>query len=235
MDWGLREWVNLGLIVPFRNSRATGRIEADVDGLGDIGLSGRFALTDPDRSAWKVAALGLVSLPTGEVEDDPARLEENVVLGVGAISLGGAVEAIHDWPRAGSLYFRAMGVEPTGTSDEGVRFGGSLSILSGFGRPFVTAGRSRWAVSAAIGWTEVDRTEGEEIESRGGRQATVTGGLLFPLAKELDISLGAQRLVDVDLHGDQLAARWSGFLGLRWLWDTGSPIRRPPVNRVDVS
>lgn len=71
----------------FSRCARTSRVEADDQGLGDIGLSARFTLTDPHRGPLRVNALTLISLPSGKVET--GFLDENIVLGVGAISVHG--------------------------------------------------------------------------------------------------------------------------------------------------
>ena len=215
VDYGLTERTNLGILIPYRDSRSRGRVEGQVEGLGDIGLSARFALTDPHRSALKVSGLTLVSLPTGKVET--AFLDQNIVLGVGAVALGAGFELIRDWPPGGSVFLRALGSKPTGPSDAGIRFGGSLSASAGYGRPFVSGNRIRWALSGAVVWNEADREGDLTVPDRGGRLAMATAGLSFPAGSDLEISVGAQRLVSADLRGDQLAPRWSGFAGIRWM------------------
>ena len=224
LDYGLRERINLGLLIPYRSSRVTGMVEGELDGLGDIGFSARFGVTDPDRAKWKLAALGLVTFPTGEVET--ALLDQNIALGVGAISLGGGLELTRDWPKIGSLLLRTLGGKPTGASDDGVRFGGTLSLAASYGRAFRQAGRARWALSSAVSWTEPDTLGDETIDNRGGRLITGTLGFLIPISKSWETSIGITRLLDADVHGDQLVGRWSGFLGFRWLWER--PLK-PPV------
>jgi hypothetical protein len=189
-------------------------VAGEVEGLGDVGLSARIALNDPHRAPLKVNALALLSLPTGKVETDFQN--ENVVLGVGSISAGAGLEVIRDSPSGASAFLRAAGRKPTGPSDKGIRFGGSLSASAGYGRPFTAAGGARWALSGTVTWTEADGDGGNTIPNRGGRLVTATAGLAFPIGNGSHISLGAERLVSADLGGDQLAARWSGFLGFRW-------------------
>lgn len=215
IDYGWTERVSLGLLVPYRISRSTGRVEGNVHGLGDVGLSARFTLTDPHESPLHVTAVTTATVPTGEVETD--FLDQNIVLGVGAVALGGGLEAIRDWPSRSSLFFRALGSKPTGPSDQGVRFGGTLSASVGYGRPFVQRRAVRWALSSAVSWTEPDRQGGDDVPNRGGRLITATAGVGVPLGAEWEFSAGAQRLVAADLRGDQLAAPWSTFLGFRWI------------------
>jgi hypothetical protein len=213
-DYGLAERVNLGILIPYRRSESRGRVEADVEGLGDIGLSARFALTDPHGAPLRVNALTLISLPTGRVET--GFLDENIVLGVGAIALGAGFEVIRDSPSGASAFLRALGSKPTGPSDEGVRFGGSLASSAGYGRPLVSRGRVRWAVSGTVSWTEADREGDLPVPNRGGRLVTLSAGLAFPLGGGPQLSLGTERLLSADLRGDQLASRWSGFVAVRW-------------------
>jgi hypothetical protein len=213
-DYGLAERVNLGILIPYRFSRSRGRVEADVEGLGDIGLSARFALTDPHRAQLRVNALTSISLPTGRVET--GFLDENIVLGVGAIALGAGFEVIRDSPSGASAFLRTLGSKPTGPSDEGVRFGGSLSSSAGYGRPFVGGGRVRWAFSGTVSWTEADREGDVDVPNRGGRLVTLSAGVALPLGGGPELSVGAERLLSADLRDDQLAARWSGFLAVRW-------------------
>lgn len=213
-DYGLAERVNVGILIPYRVSRSSGRVEADVQGLGDIWLSARIALTDPHRAPLRVNALTLTSLPSGKVET--GFLDENIVLGVGAASLGAGFEVIRDSPSGASAFLRALGSKPTGPSDEGVRFGGSVSSSAGYGRPFVGGGRVRWAASGTVSWTEADRVGDLSIPNRGGRLVTLSAGLAFPLGRGPELSLGAERLLSADLRGDQLASRWSGFFAVRW-------------------
>ena len=222
LGYGLRERVNLGLFIPYRWSRATGEVEADVTGPGDLGLTARFGLTDPDRAPWKLSAIAAVTFPTGDVET--GFLDENIALGVGAVSLGGGLDLLRDWPVAGRLLLQFVGIKPTGPSDEGVRFGGNLQFLAGYGRPFFPAGRSRWAVSASSAWAEPDTEGDQEIPNRGGRLSYATFGLSFPMGPRWQVGLSGQRLLDADVHGDQLVARWTGFLSFRWLWEPPAPM-----------
>ena len=213
-DYGLTERVNLGVLIPYRNSRSRGRVVGEVEGLGDVGMSARFALTDPHRSALKVNGLALVSLPTGKVET--AFLDENIVLGVGAVALGAGFEIIRDWPSGGSAFLRTLGSKPTGPSSTEIRFGASLSASAGYGRPFVSGNRTRWALSGAVAWNEPDREGDLTVANRGGRLILATAGVSVPLGDEFEFSVGAQRLVSADLRGDELAPKWSGFAGIRW-------------------
>lgn len=213
-DYGLTERVGLGILVPYRNSRSSGRVEGDVEGLGDVGLSARISLTNPHGSPLRVSVLTLATLPTGKVET--GFLDQNIVLGVGAAALGGGLEMIRDWPSSGSLFFRSLGSKPTGPSDEGIRFGGSLLASAGYGRRFLARLAPRWALSGSVTWAEADREGRLLVPNRGGRVATLTGGVAFPLEGDFELSAGAQRIVSADLRGDQLAARWSGFFGVRW-------------------
>jgi hypothetical protein len=180
-----------------------------------VGLTARIALVDPHTSGLKINALTLVSLPTGGVET--GFLDENIVLGVGAISLGTGLEVIRDSPSGGSAFFRTLGSKPTGPSGAGVRFGGSLSTSGGYGHPFCVSTRIRWAISGTVLWSEADRQGDALVPNRGGRLVTASGGLAFPLGSDYQISLGAERLLAADLRGDQLAPKWSGFLGIRWI------------------
>jgi hypothetical protein len=135
--------------------------------------------------------------------------------------LGSGFEVIRDSPSGASVFLRALGSKPTGPSDEGVRFGGSLTSSAGYGRPFVAGGRVRWAVSGTVTWTEADR-EGERlVPNRGGRLITASAGLAIPLGGRPELSLGAERLLSADLRGDQLASTWSGFLAVRWTTTIG--------------
>lgn len=213
-DYGLTERVSLGLLVPYRISRSTGRVEGRVEGLGDVGLSARFALTDPHESLLRVTAVTTATVPTGEVAT--GFLDQNFILGVGAVALGGGLEVIRDWPSGGSLFFRALGSKPTGPSDRGIRFGGALSASGGYGRPFLRRGRVRWALSSAVSWIEPDVQGRTVVPNRGGRLMTATGGVGVPLGADSELLVGVQRLVAADLRGEQLAARWSSFLGFRW-------------------
>ena len=217
VGYGLRERVNLGFFVPYRWSRATGEVTASVTGIGDLGFTARFGLTDPDRAPWKLTALAAVTLPTGEVET--GFLDENISLGVGAVSIGGGLELLREWPAAGKLLLQMVGIKPTGPSDQGVRFGGNLQFLAGYGRPFYRTGRARWALSASSSWAEPDMEGDEPVPNRGGRLAHVSLGFSFPLGPRWDVAFSGQRLLDADVHGDQLVARWTGFLSLRWLWE----------------
>ncbi len=179
-----------------------------------MGLTARIALVDPHMSRLKINALTLASLPTGRVET--GFLDENIVLGVGAISLGTGLEVIRDSPSGGSAFFRTLGSKPTGPSDAGLRFGGSLFATGGYGRPFGDRTRIRWALSGSVLWSEADRQGGAPVPNRGGQLVTATGGLALPLGGDYQVSLGAERLLAADLRGDQLAPRWSGFLSIRW-------------------
>jgi len=162
-------------------------VEGEVEGLGDVGLSARFALTDPHGSALKVSGLTLVSLPTGKVET--AFLDQNIVLGVGAVALGAGFELIRDWSGGGSAFLRTLGSKPIGPSDAGIRFGGSLSASAGYGRPIVSGNRIRWAMSGTVAWNEADREGDLTVPDRGGRLVLATAGLSFPLVSGLEISV----------------------------------------------
>jgi hypothetical protein len=213
-DYGLTERINVGFLIPYRSSRSRGRVEGEVEGLGDIGLSARFAFNEPHSPGLKANGIVLATLPTGEVET--GFLDENIVLGVGAVGLGAGFEVIHDRPGLGSAFLRVLGSKPAGASDGGVRFGGSLSASAGYGRPFAGGGRIRWALSGGVTWNEADRENGLAVLNRGGRLAFATAGVSFPLGRDFELSAGAQRLVAADLRGDQLAAEWSGYAAIRW-------------------
>lgn len=213
-DYGVTERFAVGILVPYRNSRSTGRVEGDVEGLGDVTLSVRFGLTDPHASPLRIGALFTASVPTGDVET--GFLDQNIVLGVGAVSLGGGLEVIRDWPSGTSLFFRTLGSKPTGPSDEGIRYGGTISASAGYGRPFVLRREFRWSVSGTILWTEPDEQDGRDALNRGGRLGTLAGGVGIPLGGDRELFFGVQRLLDAQVRGDQLVATWGGYLGFRW-------------------
>ena len=213
-DYALAERWSLGLFVPYRWSETRGRIRGSVRGFGDAGFNARYAVNQPHTSSLEVHAMGSVSFPTGKVET--AFLDQNIVLGVGAPTLGAGVEAAFAARDGGRAFTRLLGSRPIGASDAGVRFGGALSTSAGYGRAWVAGGRSRWALSAAAIRTGADRDGSVPNPNRGGRRITATAGSSFPAGPSSEVTLGIERLVSADLRGDQLAATWSGFLGLRW-------------------
>lgn len=157
-----------------------------------------------------------LSLPTAETA--PVDLVgENVFFGVGAASLLATLEGFRTLNDAWSLFGSARYRLPLDEGDERYRFGDNLGYQ---GTLAWSSGEGRFGFNVGISSQHLGQDEqaGVKLDNRGGRFSYASLGFRYRLREGLSLGVASSWLVDQDVRGDQLLARWQMTTGLSWSW-----------------
>ncbi len=236
---GLSERFSIQALLPVRTVDLTGREELSTEGIGDVELTLRTSLTDPERSGRlsAVAYYG-AALPTGK-DSEPEVLEQNAQFSRGVLTGIAGGEVSVKVLGESQIYARAETQIPTG-DDDGYRFAATRSVSALFSSPF-GGSTTRWLAGLELRYAGRDEARCLEdgdprpacdpnsglpqghgflaFPNRGGHQKRLLGGVLFGLTRQQNVGLIVGRLLDANLAGDQLVARteyvvgWQGTFG----------------------
>jgi len=214
-EWGLTERLSVNALVPYRDVSASGRINFNDAGLGDIQVGANWRL-GAEGKRFGGAVGGGLALPTGD-DAQSGLTSENVVFGAGDFSLLASVEGFRrlatDWTVFGLARYR----RPLGAGDDDYRFGDDIGWVSSV-RWQVRGGPVSLMSTLSGQHLGRDHQHGASVDSRGGRMHHAGVGVGFPVGGGLSGSLLAQRLIEKDVRGDQLLAEWQFIVGLNWTW-----------------
>ena len=228
---GLSERFSLQGVLPLRSFDISGREEISAEGAGDLQVTVRTSLTDPETSRrFAAVAFYGAALPTGK-DSEAEVLAENGQFSRGVVSaiVGGEVNL-----RVGArsqLYGLAATLIPVG-DDDGLRFGATRGATATFSSPFGKS-KLRWLGGLMYRYAARDHVNVPDdgrssvaVPNRGGHQTRLVGGLAFELSRRQNIGIQANYLIDADLNGDQLTARTEYILG----WQVSLGTHRHPVD-----
>jgi len=220
---GLSERFSLTGLLPIRRANLSGSDAFQTSGAGDLLLSARHSLTDPEKNG-RFTAVGIYGawLPTGHA-NDTRDLAENVSFTRGAVVLdvGGEVA----W-RAG--HFRIFGQAdaqyPLGDDGNGYRFAPTRTGAVSASHP-LAGEKLSWLLGVQVRYAGMDELDGTSIPTRGGVSSRASGGILWSVKRRQSVGLLVSRLISADMNGDrasgegQLVARnelvvaWQGTFG----------------------
>lgn len=226
-EWGLGERFAARLFIPVRDFSASGEIELNDSGLGDVEAWGRWAVGPEMGKSGGVLAAGL-AFPTGSEVDDPEVVEENIIFGAGDYSLLLSAEGFRRFGTSHTLFGIARYRYALGAGGNGYRFGDDFGWSGTWqwkprGGPLgLTAGLSGQHLGE-------DRQDGAPVISRGGRLHYASGGVSFALGeKGGTIGFLAQRLIEQDVRGDQLLAPYNFTAAYTFSWGEHAHEAPPP-------
>ena len=214
-EWGLGERLAVRGLIPYRHIQASGMIDFDDHGLGDVEGWALWRL-GPEEGRGGGAVGGGLSFPTGK--DSPSSLtSENIFFGVGNYSLLASIEGYRRIPGNLHLYGLLRYRAPLGAGDDGYRFGDDLGWVANL----------RWRprngpVGLLIGLSGQHRDQDEQnglpVDNRGGRVHYASLGGTVSLGGGVTLSAISQWLVEQDVLGDQLLAPWQIVTALTFSW-----------------
>jgi len=206
-EYGLTPGTSLAFGLPVRDVDLRGMETADVTGAGDLEAAVRWSPLPVTLARRVLINLSAgVTLPTGRSTGSDLT-QENIQFGAGAVSALAAVEMSARLTPHAALFGRAGGRWPTGEGDDGYRFGDAYDWLAGLDAG-QESGRVRLQAMLLGVHLKQDTQDGVPVEDRGGRLLYGIGGVRFETTEKTALAFSVQRLVDADLRGDQLAARW---------------------------
>ena len=211
-EFGLSERLALSGSLPLRHIRAEGEFEARTSGLGDAEAVLRYgALPLTLTSRFNLNLLGGLGLPTGRSEGEEFALE-NIQFGVGDFTGIAGFEMSWLFHSTVSTFFRSQGRFVLGANRDGYRFGDAFDNALGASIR-VGAGGSRIMAQVSTLHLEQDRQDGSPVISRGGRWVYGSAGVRFQAGRRGGIIGLVQRVISVDVRGDQLVSPWNLLLG----------------------
>ncbi|MCZ6695552.1 MAG: hypothetical protein O7A63_03330 [Acidobacteria bacterium] len=228
LDWGLGERLSARLLLLGRDITATGMVEFDSAGLGDIEAWARWGL-GPEEGRGGGAVAGGLAFPTGR-EGDPSVTDENIVFGAGDYSLLLSVEGFRRLTSSQTLFGLARYRYPMGSGSNGYRFGDDFGWAATW-RWNPGAGPIGLLLGASGQHLGRDELNGADVLSRGGRMNHLSAGVSFPAGKRTSIGLVGQHLIDQDMRGDQLLAQWNFVAAWTLAW--GQHLHEPPSTSFD--
>lgn len=233
---GLSERTSIQGLIPVRTIDITGRQEISTAGVGDLEVSLRTPLTDPE-SIGRFSALVYygAALPTGR-DSDPEILMESVQFSRGVVAGIAGGEARLALGDRSQLYWRVETQVPVGDKD-GYRFAATRTGAALFSSAAGTT-EHRWI--GGLEFRYVGRDEARcfdddprpgcamsarahrsffNVSNRGGHQTRLLAGFVFGVNHGNQVGVLASYLLDADLAGDQLVSRteitvgWQGTFG----------------------
>ncbi len=212
-EFGLTDRWALGATLPLRHAKAEGRTDLDTSGLGDIEVLLRYAAFP--MALGRLASLNLlggIGLPTGRSEGMLAA-QENIQFGVGNFTAVAGFEWSYRARPGITAFLRSRAGWVLGANDDGYRFGDSFDNAAG-ATFLLRSPNLRIITYVSTLHLEQDRQDGEPVQSRGGRWIYGAVGLhATGVGQNGAIAITLQRLIDVDVRGDQLVSPWNLFMG----------------------
>ena len=212
-EFGLTERLALSGTLPLRHAQGDGHIDLNTSGLGDTEVVLRYA-TNPlglrNRASFNL--LGGVGLPTGRSEGIELTME-NIQFGVGDFTGIAGLELSYRINSAVSGFFRSQARLVLGSNSDGYRFGNSFDNAVGVSF-LLGASDLRLFTQLSTLHLKQDHLDGAPVVSRGGRRVFGALGLRFgTVGARGGVVALVQRLVDVNVRGDQLVSPWNFVLG----------------------
>ena len=211
-EFGLTPRLALGGMLPVRNVRSEGEIDLHTTGLGDAEATLRYSAVPLTlKSKFSLNLIGGLGLPTGRSEGLELT-QENIQFGVGDFTGIAGFELSHAVHPSVSTYFRSQGRFVMGANSDGYRFGDAFD--NALGASF-RVGIRETQILAQVSTLplEQDRQDGAPVDSRGGRWIYGAAGVRFRIGKQAGIVGLVQRLISVDVRGDQLVSPWNLLIG----------------------
>jgi hypothetical protein len=215
LSYGLSRRFSLGIVAPFvwkekskLLSSSDTRIANSSDGLGDLILQARYALSPRDWSNFREFSVGLaVKTPTGatDVRISGLLLPQELQPGSGSWDVYGSLSYYQGWDPADLLLSATYALT---TEYEGYRFGNQFSFLFSGVKHF----HERLDVSlAASGSLKAkDEQGGNSLESTGREQVWLVPGIQYTaLLEKLHFYLYFELPVYQHFNGTQLGSEFN--------------------------